>query len=58
MQLTVISGEQILENYRVEDHDEDTAEIETSNVVVVPDSPIILDDSAEEVLQKLTAECH
>ena len=51
---SVISGEQILENYGVEDHDEDTAEIETSNVVVVPDSPITLDDSAEEVLQELS----
>ena len=51
---SLISGEQILENYGVEDHDEDTAEIETSNVVVVPDSPITLDDFAEEVLQELS----
>ena len=54
---SVISGEQTLENYGVENWlpEEEDAEIETSNVVVVPESQVILIDSVvadlEEMLQ-------
>lgn len=51
---SVLLGDQVLDNYGVKDglHEED-AEIETSNVVVVPESPIALEDAACLALQEL-----
>ena len=48
---SVMSGD-TLENYGVEENTSETPEMETSNVVVVQESPIILDEATNEALQE------